>query len=471
MRVLVADDDEAVLLALELLLQREGMQVTRATAPSQVLVELGLAAASGPSAAQPALAQAGCDALLLDLNYERDTTSGQEGFALLERLRRERPALPVVVMTGWASIEGAVEAMRRGAVDYVPKPWNNAKLVELIRGLSSPGLRCAELWPAEAALPVARESAAMQALRATIDKVAFSDVPILVTGEHGTGKELVARSIHQRSGRPGQFVALNAGALAEGTFESELFGHVRGAFTDAKAAREGAFARAEAGTLFLDEIANMPLSQQAKLLRVVQERQYQPLGASALQASSARIVSATNVDIDALARAGQFRPDLLYRLNTIRLHVPPLRERLDELPGLLDGFLRRELERYALPLPELHPGVWERLAAHDWPGNVRELEHVIQRAVLLSARGGRLAPEHLDLPLPSGPRSVAHPEPVPRGALATGAPETVREAERAAILRALERFPEDRRAAAESLGLSRSAFYRRLSQYGIRPAR
>jgi DNA-binding NtrC family response regulator len=310
----------------------------------------------------------------------------------------------------------------------------------------------------------------MQALRATIDQVAFSDVPILVTGEHGTGKELVARSIHQRSGRRGPFVALNAGALAEGTFESELFGHVRGAFTDAKMAREGAFARAQGGTLFLDEIANMPLSQQAKLLRVVQERQYQPLGASALSVSTARIVSATNVDVDALARAGQFRPDLLYRLNTIRLHVPPLRQRLSELPGLLDGFLRRELERYGLPVPELQPGVLERLAAHDWPGNVRELEHVIQRAVLLSARGGVLGPEHLDLPQPSGAQPPAR-DGAGSGAPALAAPETVREAERAAILRALERFPDDRRAAAESLGLSRSAFYRRLSQYGIRPAK
>jgi DNA-binding NtrC family response regulator len=304
----------------------------------------------------------------------------------------------------------------------------------------------------------------MQQLRATIEQVAFSDVPILITGEHGSGKELVARSVHERSGRRGKFVALNAGALAEGTFESELFGHVRGAYTDAKAAREGAFARAADGTLFLDEIANMPLAQQAKLLRVVQERQYQPLGASALIASTARIVSATNVDVEALARGGQFRPDLLYRLNTIRLHAPPLRERLGELPGLVQCFLTREVERYGLPAPELAPGVLERLAQHDWPGNVRELEHVIQRAVLLSARGGRLTPEHLDLPARGQAAPLASPP-------APGAPETLREAERAAILRALERFPDDRRAAAESLGLSRSAFYRRLSQFGIRPSR
>jgi DNA-binding NtrC family response regulator len=469
-RVLVADDDEAVLLALELLLRREGIEVARAQSPAQVLERLGSAAAGrAPTERDGAhrpdraagKAVADYDALLLDLNFERDTTSGQEGFALLELLRSEHPALPVVVMTGWASIEGAVEAMRRGARDYVPKPWNNAKLVELIGGLCL-GTPAQQATPA----PSPPESPAMQALRVTIEQVSFSEVPILVTGEHGSGKELVARSIHERSGRRGRFVALNAGALADGTFESELFGHVRGAFTDAKVAREGAFARAENGTLFLDELANMPLAQQAKLLRVLQERQYQPLGSSTPLASTARIVSATNVDIDALVRDGQFRADLLYRLNTICLHVPPLRERLEELPGLVQYFLQREIARYSLPAPALGPGVLDRLAAHDWPGNVRELEHVMQRAVLLSARGGLLNVEHLDLPttatLPCNTRKSA---PL---AASSPVPQTVRDAEKAAILRALERFPDDRRAAAQSLGLSRSAFYRRLSQHGIR---
>jgi DNA-binding NtrC family response regulator len=466
MRVLVADDDEAILLALELLLRREGIEVARATSPEQVSALLGspTAGAQAREATRGSAAELAFDALLLDLNFERDTTSGQEGFALLERLRREQPALPVVVMTGWASIEGAVEAMRRGARDYVPKPWNNAKLVELLRGLSGPKRR-GEPWATAGRTP-AHESTAMQGLRATIEQVAFSDVPILITGEHGTGKELVARSVHERSGRQGQFVALNAGALAEGTFESELFGHVRGAFTDAKSAREGAFARAAGGTLFLDEVANMPLSQQAKLLRVLQERQYQPLGASSLSVSTARIVSATNVDIETLARQGRFRADLLYRLNTIRLRVPPLRERLGELPSLVQCFLQTEVERYALPAPELESSVLERLAAHDWPGNVRELEHVIQRAVLLSARSGRLNPEHLELPAAGG---CPPEEPTQLNRAAAGSAETLRDTEKAAILRALERHPEDRRAAADSLGLSRSAFYRRLAHYGIRP--
>jgi DNA-binding NtrC family response regulator len=461
MRVLVADDDEGVLMAIELLLQREHMTSARAKSPAEVVEQLARASAD----AEP------FDAVLLDLNYERDTTSGHEGMSLLSRLRKQHPDLAVVVMTGWASIEGAVEAMRRGAVDYVPKPWDNRRLVELLRGLGSEGLVGGVL----AAAPEA-SSVAMRALYALIEQVAFSDVPVLITGEHGSGKELIARAVHEKSGRSGKFVALNAGALAEGTFESELFGHVRGAYTDAKTARDGAFARAEAGTLFLDEVANMPLSQQAKLLRVLQERQYQPLGASAPRASTARVVSATNADIEALARAGQFRPDLLYRLNTIRLHVPPLRERLSELPGLVQTFVAREVARYGLPSPRLAAGVLRALEAHRWPGNVRELEHVIQRAVLLSARASELGAEHLALdgqsspPAPHAPPGTAHASlPSPLGALAPEPPRTVRDAERAAILQALERHPEDRRAAAESLGLSRSAFYRRLSQHGIRP--
>lgn len=453
MRVLVADDDEGVLVAITLLLEREGIRTTRATSPERVLEELSRAGAGAPF-----------DAILLDLNYDRDTTSGEEGFTLLSRLRREHPRVSVVVMTGWASIEGAVEAMRRGAVDYLPKPWDNDRLVSLLRGLG-PAATSRVASAERASRPCL--SPAMRRLHATIEQVAFSDVPILISGEHGTGKELVARAVHEQSGRKGAFVALNAGALADGTFESELFGHVRGAYTDAKSAREGAFARAEGGTLFLDELANMPLGQQAKLLRVLQERLYQPLGASVPRVSTARIVSATNADVDVLAQSGLFRPDLLYRLNTIRLHVPPLRERRSELLGLVQSFVEREVARYGLPLPRWGADVMAALEGHEWPGNVRELEHVLQRAVLLSARSGELTRRHLDLPSAdrvSPPPARARARPTP-----ADPPPTVRDAEKAAILQALERHPVDRRAAAESLGLSRSAFYRRLSLHGILP--
>jgi DNA-binding NtrC family response regulator len=450
MRMLVADDDEAVLLALELLLRRERIAFACARSPREVLAAM-------------AQADGAFDAVLLDLNYERDTTSGKEGFSLLDELRRTYPLVPVVVMTGWASIEGAVQAIRRGAVDYVPKPWDNTRLVALLRGLvAPPPVRVSSSAPGAPSVGPGLVSEAMRRVLATIEQVAFSDVSVLVTGEHGTGKEIVARLIHEKSGRRGAFVAVNAGALPDGTFESELFGHVRGAFTDAKTSREGAFSRAREGTLFLDEIANMPLAQQAKLLRVLQERAFQPLGATAAEPSTARIVSATNVDVAALAADGRFRPDLMYRLNTIHLDLPPLRARREEIAGLVERFVRREAERYGLPVPVLDDGVLSRLESHEWPGNVRELEHAIQRGVLLSAGNGRVTIEHLGL------RDAAASVPPPASGAAGG---TIKDAERAAVLQALARFPGDRLAAAKSLGLSRSAFYRRLTQLGIRPPR
>lgn len=457
MRVLIADDDDGVLLALEMLLRREGMETSRAQSPCEVLEAL-----KGTTTA--------FDALLLDLNYAGDTTSGREGYSLLEALRR-LPVVspPAVVMTAWATIEGAVEAMRSGAVDYVPKPWDNARLVELLRGLVAPA-RTARSRVARG-FEWAPLSSAMRELYAMVDQVAVSDLAVLVTGEHGVGKELIARAVHERSGRRGRFVTLNAGALPEGTLESELFGHVRGAFTDAKSARTGAFSQADGGTLFLDEIATMPMAQQAKLLRVLQQGEYQPLGASSPRQSTARIVSATNADVGGRVAAGAFRADLLYRLNTIHLEVPPLRERREEIPGLCRHFVEREATRHGLRVPVVEADALKAMQRHPWPGNVRELEHALQRAVLLSARSGRLAAEHLGLPgldrdlQPLSPASSAMPHTEPT----ENSLQTVRDAERSAILRALELHPRNRRAAAESLGLSRSAFYRRLTQYGIRP--
>lgn len=444
MRVLVADDDEATLMALELLLQRERMTVACVRSPREV---------------SAAVKSTSFDAVLLDLNYQRDTTSGSEGFSLLDELRQSSPQLPVVVMTGWASIEGAVRAMRQGASDYIPKPWDNARLVALLRSLAPPP---AVREPAASALAAhGFESPAMKQVLATIERVAFSDASILVTGEHGTGKEIVARLVHERSGRRGAFIAVNAGALPDGTFESELFGHVRGAFTDAKTSRIGAFGRARDGTLFLDELANMPPAQQAKLLRVLQERVFQPLGATEPAPSTARIVSATNANVEALVSEHRFRADLLYRVNVIRIHVPPLRERREEIPALARHFVRRDAERYGLPVPVLEDEVVDLLCAYDWPGNVRELEHTMQRAVLLSASRGTILP--VDAGLPASPLATAAPP--------AAEPLTLRESERATVLRTLERFPNDRAAAAKSLGLSRSAFYRRLAQLGIRPPR
>ena len=436
MKVLVVDDDQAILLALDLLLHKEGIAVVTATTPEQAIV-----------AAQGEL----YDAFLLDLNYTKDTTSGEEGFSLLSRLHAAYPRKPIVIMTGWASIEGAVQAMRRGASDYLPKPWDNARLVALLRKLD----------PAQAAVgalddvdTLAERSPAMASVLSTIEHVAFSDLPVLITGEHGTGKEMIARRIHARSARHGAFVAVNAGAFPDGMLESELFGHIRGAFTDAKADRRGAFADARDGTLFLDEVANMPIVQQAKLLRVLQDGHFRPLGADATVCSTARVVSATNSEIDAEVRDGRFRADLLYRLNTIHIHLPPLRERREQIPPLAQRFVTDTAVRHGLPIPELDAGTMEALCAHDWPGNVRELEHTMQRAVLLSASTGRITE-----PVSLGARSHSMTSPVAG---------TVKDVERTLIVSALARFPGDRLAAAKSLGLSRSAFYRRIQQLGIK---
>jgi DNA-binding NtrC family response regulator len=447
MRVLVADDDDGIMLALELLFEHAGITLVAARSPADVMQRLDSAC--------------DVDVALLDLNYERDTTSGEEGFSLLGWLRTRHPRLPVLVMTAWASIEGAVGAIRRGAVNYVSKPWDNTRLLALLREHGD-----TEQAPSRRGMPP--PGRAMRSLYATVEQVAFSDVSVLITGEHGVGKELLARAVHDKSGRAGRFVALNASALPDGTFESELFGHMRGAFTDAKSAREGAFARADGGTLFFDEIADMPLSQQAKLLRVLQERVYHPVGSSTQHTTTARIVSATNVAIDERVADGRFRADLLYRLNTIRLEVPPLRERRDEIPALAEGLLEREATRHGLPVPRLDPEVRALLEGYDWPGNVRELEHTLQRGLLLSAQGGVLTCAHLGLEAPASSRAALGPPPAATSSSPRAA-QTLRATEQAAILQALEHHPNDRRAAAQSLGLSRSAFYRRLAQYGLNP--
>ena len=436
MKVLVVDDDAAVLVAIELLLRRERIEVQSVTTPQSAL---------------EAIRAARFDAALVDLNYARDTTSGGEGLSLLSEVRALRPKLPIVVMTGWGSIEGAVESMRRGATDYLPKPWDNARLVALLRRLE--GAASSPEAPARAATAT-WISPAMKRVFETIQQVAFSDVPIVVTGEHGTGKEVVARLIHDVSGRRGQFVAVNAGAQPDGTFESELFGHVRGAFTDAKADRPGAFAEANDGTLFLDEIATMPLLQQVKLLRVLQDREFRPVGATASRTSTARIVSATNSDMSDDVRTGRFRADLFYRINAIDIRLPPLRERREEILPLALRFASDASRRYGFAVPGLSDRAQAILLAHAWPGNVRQLEHWMQRAVLLSTGTGQIDEEHFE-PTETGP------------VVAPDAEGTLKDAERARILRAIERHPGDRAAAARSLGLSRSAFYRRLTQLNI----
>jgi len=325
-RLLVADDQPDVIEAVRMLARNHGFDVRSATSPAAVL----------------ALVDAeDFDVCLLDLNYARDTTSGREGMDLLARLRDVDPALPIVVMTAWGSIEGAVEAIRRGARDYLQKPWDNQRLVTTLRAQLElrQALRTANRLDAEAArarsheLPaIVAKSRAMEAVMSLVERVAPANASILITGEHGTGKEVVARAVHAASARSGKaFVAVNAGGLADGVLESELFGHVKGAFTDARTDRTGCFELADGGTLFLDEIANMPVSQQTRLLRVLQTGELTPVGSSRPRRVDVRVLAATNADIARDAGDGRFREDLLYRLNTVEIHTP--RRFLTATPG------------------------------------------------------------------------------------------------------------------------------------------
>jgi DNA-binding NtrC family response regulator len=449
-RVLVVDDQPDVREALRLLFKSEDIDVV---------------CAEGPDAAVAAIETWELDAVLADLNFTRDTTSGREGLDLLSRTQAIDPALPVVVLTGWGSVEGAVEAMRRGARDYVVKPWDNVRLLSTVRAQAE--LRCAlrrakrlEREGARARrreLPAfIAESRTMQPVLRLIERIGPSDANVLVTGEHGTGKEVVARLLHESSGRREQsFVPVNAGGLPEGVFESELFGHVRGAFTDAKSERTGCLELADGGTLFLDEITNMPLGQQAKLLRVLQSGELAPVGSSRTRCVSVRIVSAANVDVKAEVGAGRFREDLLYRLNTVEIQLPPLRDRPEDILPLATHFLEIHARHYQVETPRLSDDALRAVRAHPFPGNVRELGHAMERALLL-AHNGVITRADLGL----GARDDAR-----RTAVES---MTLEAAERYLVMHALERHAGNVSETARSLGLSRSALYRRLQTFGIK---
>ncbi len=462
-RILVADDQAAVRDALRLLLKGEGYLVTQATSPAETLATV--------QADDFALA-------FIDLNYTRDTTSGQEGLDLLDRLLATEGAPPVVVMTAWATVDLAVEAMRRGARDFVQKPWENARVLATVRTqIELSGVRrrnerleaendllrndCGTADPIAPGIDgfVAR-SAAMRPVLETIASVGPSDAPVLITGENGTGKGVAARALHAASGRASKpLVSVNMGGLSENVFESELFGHVRGAFTDAKTDRIGRFELADGGTIFLDEIANVPLAQQAKLLRLLETGEFERVGSSRTQKADVRLLSATNADLHAEVAAGRFRQDLLYRLNTVEVRLPPLRARPEDIPILAASFLQKYLGRYRKRLAGFDHAATAALLSHPWPGNVRELDHAIERAVLL-ASGESIRAADLGLSV-GNPSSGASP----------GTPSleemSLEDVERFLIQKAMARHQGRAAAAAEALGLSRSAFYRRLQQYGL----
>jgi DNA-binding NtrC family response regulator len=453
-RILIADDQPDVLQALRLLLKGEGYQATSASSPKDVAA---------------ALQEQEFDVLLLDLNYTRDTTSGKEGMDLLTRIQAVYPNLPVVVMTAWSSVEGAVEAMRRGARDYIEKPWNNQRLLTTLRTQVelSRALRQSERLSDEnrhlrgdGLPPFIAESRPMRDVVGMVERIAPSDANVLITGQHGTGKEVVARWIHGQSRRARKpLITVNAGGLSEGVFESELFGHVKGAFTDAKSDRVGYFEMADGGTLFLDEIGTMPVKLQAKLLRVLQTGEFQRVGSSMTRTADVRVLSATNIDITAQVESGDFRADLLYRLNTVEIQLPPLRERREDIAPLACHFLERKAAHYGKRIGGFEPDAMKALLDYPWPGNVRELEHTVERAVLM-ASGPAIAPADLNL----GPRAGV---PVAAGSETTLEAMELEEAERYLIRKALQRHDGNVTHAAESLGLSRSALYRRLQRYGL----
>ena len=446
--VLVADDQPHVREALRLLLKGEGYSLETAASPAAVL---------------SAVQGGDFDAVLLDLNYARDTTTGREGLELVSQLQAIDATLPTVVMTAWGSVEKAVEAMRRGARDFIEKPWDNNRLLATLRTQVELGraLRATRLLEGEnrilrrdGAAELIAQSAAMRPVLQLMDRVAASDANVLISGEHGTGKEVVAQRLHAASPRASRpLVAVNLGGLSEGLFESEMFGHVKGAFTDARTDRIGRFELAEGGTLLLDEIGTLALRQQAKLLRVLETGEVERVGASRSRRIDVRILSATNADLAGEVAAGRFREDLLFRLNTIEIRLPPLRERREDIPVLAEHFLRRYAARYRKALVSFESDALEALAAHAWPGNVRELDHTLERAVLM-AQGNAVRAADLGLRLPPG--AAARLEDLP-----------LEEVERVLIRKALERHDGNVSHAAKALGLSRSALYRRLQHYGL----
>ena len=447
-RILIADDQRDILEALLLLLKGEGFRVDTAASPAAVLA---------------AVEETDYDAVLIDLNYARDTTSGEEGLELLARLHAADPTLPVIVMTAWASVDVAVEAMRRGARDFIQKPWDNARVLTIVRTQVelSLALRRGRQLEAAARLkfdgtPLIAQSPAMLPVLELIERTAPSDANVLITGENGTGKGLVALAIHALSPRaPRPMVTVNAGGVSETVFESELFGHVRGAFTDARADRVGRFELADGGTLFLDEIANVPSSQQAKLLRVIAAGEFERLGSSRTRRVDVRVLSATNANIDGEVAVGRFRQDLLFRLNTIEIALPSLRDRRDDIPALAAHFLEQHARRYRKRVESFDPAAMDALLRHPWPGNVRELEHAIERSVLMAA-GATISIADLGL------RRTGD------GA-ATLENMSLEEVETFLIRKAIIRYGSVTEAA-RALGLSRSALYRRLERYGIETA-
>ena len=447
-RILIADDQPDVLKALRLLLKPEGFHVETASSVAEII---------------NSVKARDFDVVLMDLNYIRGETSGKQGLDVLSRIQQIDNTLPVVVMTAWSSVELAVEAMRRGARDFMPKPWKNERLLTVLRTQVELGRLLRKDRQLEQEIinlknkgfkSLIAQSRTMQPVLEAITKVGPSDANVLITGENGTGKGVVAQALHAASGRKNMnMVTVNTASVPESVFESELFGHVAGAFTDAKSDRLGRFKLADGGTLFLDEIAAIPVKLQSKLLRVLESGEFEPIGSSKTCRVNVRVLSATNADLSTEVASGDFRQDLLYRLNTVEIHVPPLRERKEDIPLLAAHFLDGYVTKYRKSVTGFDPIAMQALLDYQWPGNVRELDHTIERAVLMTR--DNLIQSH-ELGLTAGQGDQLRLEDI-----------TLEEMECWAIRKTLARFDGDISKTADALGLSRGALYRRLEKYQI----
>jgi len=459
-KILIADDDAGIRSSLSFLLTTEGFTPLTATTPGEII---------------SILEKESVDAVLLDLNYQKDTTSGMEGLNLISKIVKINGNLPIIVMTGWATVTVAVEAMRRGAKDFIEKPWHNERLISIlntqIRLLkteqqnkqlkqknSSLKLTLSELSNSEAGDIMGLKSLVMRELMKKIKQIALANINILLTGENGTGKSLLAYTIHQQSERREQpFVSVNLGAIPENLFESELFGHTKGAFTGAHKDRIGRFELAEKGSLFLDEVGNLTLSQQAKLLRVLEEKCYEPVGSSITQKADIRLIAATNANLLEEVKSQTFREDLYYRINTVSLRVPSLREREEDIPELAHFFLKQFSSKHKRDVQKIDEKAVQTLVSYPWPGNVRELSHTIERAVLFTT-GNTIERNNLGLTISPSESTVGNPDifDIP-----------LEEAEKILISHALKKAKGNAKQAQKTLGLSKSSFYRRLEKFGL----
>lgn len=450
-KILMIDDDEDVLLAAKMLLKKQNHHVIIEKNPNKIPFLLN---------------NDTYDVILLDMNFSKDITSGKEGFYWLEKILEKDPQAVVILITAFGDVEMAVKALKQGATDFVLKPWQNEKLISTISTAIKLRQSYSEVDKLRKAKVMLEEqiskpfgeiigkSSAINEVFGLIDKVAKTDANVLILGENGTGKELIARAIHQRSLRKDQsFVSVDMGAITETLFESELFGHKKGAFTDAREDRPGRFELANGGTLFLDEIGNLSLSLQSKLLSALQARQVTRVGSNQSIPVDIRLICATNMPLHQMVKEGTFRQDLLYRINTVEIKVPPLADRMEDITLLAQHYLEYYAKKYHKSVTTISPGATDKLKRYAWPGNIRELQHSIERAVIMTDSASLQESDFL----------------FSRPVSSSASPETLNldEVEKAAIVKALSLYSGNISKAADELGLTRASLYRRMEKYGL----